>query len=70
MKGKKLTNIQPTWLSMLPALLVLNTQYDKAVSRKKVREEDVKNRNFLREQLKNMAIAADNWNTHCETLKK
>lgn len=67
---KKTTiNIQPTWLSMLPSMLVLNTQFDNQIKRKSSTEQDDKNRNEVREQFKQMAIAADNWNKHCEQVK-
>lgn len=59
----------PSWVSLLPLMLELSGQFDKDVRRKKPSAEVSNHRDELRLQFKAMAIAADNWNTHCKQIK-
>lgn len=64
----KTINCTPTWLGLLPMMLQLHTQFDKAITKKNT-PENRKNYDDVREQLKQMAIAADKWNAYCEEVK-
>lgn len=56
----------PTWAGLLPMMLELYAQFNKAMYKAKCMQQDTDNYNNNRTEFLRMAQAADKWNAHCK----